>query len=444
MKQLIALSLLALASLLAVPGPSRAQLLPQYQTEHLDGIVAVVNGQVVLESQMEQAVTTVKRQFAGDPSKLPPPDVLEQQVLDRLVLQDLQVQHAHRMGIRVTQGEMMHAVETIAQQNGISARQLSQSLQQRGISMASFQRQVSEQILVQKLRQQVLLQQVHVTDTEIDNLLNSPGFNSGEAHLAHIIIPVPQGASAEDIAKARQQADKVTQAVATGMDFSAAAMRWSQAPDALDGGDLGWVSLGSLPQQFADLVASLKPGQVTPPLRDPAGYQIFKLIDTRDEAPTIVTEYHARHLAIRSDALTTEAQAKAKIENLRAKITSGKASFADVARTESDDDTTANLGGDMGWFPINAWGTAVATALQTLADGEVSPPFEAGGAWHIVELLATREEDRTTEAQRKRARQVIENRKSKDAYANFLRQLRADAYIDIRLAGHGDGDDQTS
>lgn len=438
MKYFIAASLLAVATLVALPGNAQAQLLPQYQTAHLDGIVAVVNNEVVLESELSQAMATVKRQFSGDPSQLPPANVLKQQVLDRLVLQDLQVQRARRMGIRIAQGEVRRAVAGIAQKNNVSTRQMATALSQRGSSMAAFQQQIAEQIMVQKLRQQVLRQKVHVTESEIDNLLNSPAFNAGEVHLAHIVIPVPQGAGAAEIAAARQQATKVARAVATGMDFTTAAMRWSQAPDALEGGDLGWRSMSEMSPQFAELLAGMQPGDVTAPLRDPGAFQIFKVIDTRESAPTIVTQYHARHIAIRPDALTTETQAQRKIEQLRQRIVDGEASFKDVAQAESEDDTTANTGGDMGWFQINDWGTAVATQLKLLDDGEVSPPFKAGGAWHIIKRLGSREKDRTTEARRERARLAIENRKAKDVYDNFLRQLRAEAYVDVRVGKPGD------
>ncbi len=439
MKQIILSSLLAVAGIVAAPAAIHAQLLPQYQTHELDHIVAVVEDQVVLESELDQAIATVRQQFQDDPSKLPPEATLRKQVLDRLILQKLQAQRAHDMGIRVTQDDVNRAISGIAQQNGISPQQMREALAQQGISMGAFQQQIADQILVQKLRQQVLQQQVNVTDAEIDNMLDSPGFKAGEVHLAHITIQVPQGAGPDDIAKAQQTANEVEQALKSGMDFNAAAIRYSQAQDALEGGDLGWRRLSEMPPSFADVIGSMKPGQVTPPLRDPGGFHIIKLIATRKSPPTIVTEYHARHISIHPDALTNNAQAKARIENLRQEIVSGKATFAKVAEAESDDDATANQGGDMGWFPLDGWGQSVATQLQKLKDGEISQPFEAGGDWHIIERLGQREQDRTTEARRDQARQAIENRKSEDVYNNFLRELRAQAYVDIRLDGAKSG-----
>lgn len=433
MKQIIVMSMLACAGILATPANAHAQLLPQYQQQNrqLDSIIAVVEDQVVLESELDQAIATVKQQFQSDPSKLPPEATLRKQVLDRLILQKLQVQRAHDMGIRVTQDDVNNAIGGIAQQNGLSSAQMRDALAQQGLSMAAFQQQIADQILVQKLRQQVLQQKVQVTDSEIENLLSSPGFKAGEAHLAHITINVPQGATADDISAARAKAVEVEQALASGMDFGAAAIRYSQAPDALEGGDLGWRSLSEMPPQFADVIGKMKVGQVTPPMRDPGGFHIIKLVDQRDQPATVVTEFHARHISVKPDTFTTDAQAEAKIKNLRKQIVDGKATFADIAKSDSDDDTTANQGGDMGWFPLDGWGEAVATQIQQLKDGEISPAFKAGDSWHIIKRLGKREQDRTDEARRQKARQAIENRKSEDVYNNFLRELRAQAYVDI-------------
>ncbi len=433
MKQIILTSLLALSGILASPAGVHAQLLPQYQDQQLDNIVAVVEEHVILESELDQAIATVKQQFQTDPAKLPPEATLRRQVLDRLILQQLQVQRANSMGIRVTQDDVNNAIGGIAKENGLTLSQMRDALDQQGLSMAGFQQQIADQIMVQKLRQQILQQKVRVTDSEIDNLLNSTGFKAGEVHLAHITINVNQGASADEITAARDKADQVEKALESGMDFNAAAIRYSQAPDALEGGDLGWRSLNEMPPQFADVIGKLQTGQITPPLRDPGGFHIIKLVGQRDRGATVVTEYHARHISVRPDALTTEAQAKAKIENIRAQIVDGKVKFADIAKTDSDDDTTANQGGDMGWFPLDGWGQAVAVQLEQLKDGDISQPFDAGGSWHIIKRLGKRDEDRTIETRRQQAQQAIENRKSEDVYSNFLRELRAQAFVDIRI-----------
>ena len=413
--------------------PAQAQLLPQHQTESLDAIVAVVDDDVILRSELNEAVATVLEQFSGAQSQLPPRDVLEHQVLERLILQRLQVQHANEMGVRVTQNDVENAIAGIAQQNGLSPDQLRMAIASQGGTFASFQEQVAEQILVQNMRQQVL-SSVQVTDSEIDNLIASPTFQAGQVHLAHIAINLPQGANASDIAQAQAEASEVQKALQDGMDFHAAAIRYSQAPDALEGGDLGWRSLDEIPPAFVPVIQELKPGEITAPLRGPEGFQILKLVDQRTQSGTVVTEYHARHILVRPHALLSPEQAEQKIRDLRHRIVDENADFAELAKKNSDDDTTANVGGDMGWFPIDAWGTTVAGQLQQLGENEVSQPYEVGGGWDIVQLLGKREQDRTAEVQREMARQAIENRKAEDTYNNFLRDLRARAYIEDRLA----------
>lgn len=417
----------------AAAWPAQAQLLPQLQTEPLDAIVAVVDDDVILRSELDEAIATVLQQFSGNPSQLPPRDVLEHQVLERLILQRLQVQHANDMGVRVTQNDVDNAIAGIAQQNGMSPDQLRMAVAGQGGSYASFQQQVAEQILVQNLRQQVL-SSVQVTDSEIDNLIASPTFKAGQVRLAHIAINLPQGASAGDIAQAQAKAGEVQKALQDGMDFQAAAIRYSQAPDALEGGDLGWRSLDEIPPAFVPVIQGLKPGETTAPLRSPEGFQILKLVDQRAQSGTVVTEYHARHILVRPNALLSPAQAEEKIRDLRRRIVEEHADFAALAKKNSDDDTTANVGGDMGWFPVDGWGTLVAAQLQQLGENEVSQPYEVGGGWDIIQLLGKREQDRTAEVQRELARQAIENRKAEDTYNNFLRDLRARAYIEDRLA----------
>lgn len=440
MKHLVLTLLIALVGLVAAPQPVSAQLLPQYQSTPIDGIVAVVDDDVILRSELDQAVGTVMRQFTGNPSQLPPHDVLEHQVLERLILQRLQVHRANDMGIRVTQSDVEQAIGSIAEQNHMSPDQLRGAVTSDGTSFASFQTQVADQILVQKLRGQVL-SNIQVTDSEIDNLIASPTFKAGQVRLAHIAINLPQGASADDIAKAQAKAEEVEKAIAGGMDFNAAAIRFSQAPDALEGGDLGWRSLDEVPPSFVPVVQKLQVGEVTQPLRSPDGFQILKLVDQRKQGNAVVKEYHARHILLRPNALRDDAQTEARIRDLYQQLTQHHGDFAKLAKANSDDDTTANVGGDMGWFPLNAWGSGVAAVLDKLAANGISEPFQVGGGWDIIQLLGTREQDRTKEVERENARQAIENRKAEDTYNNFLRDLRAQAYIEDRLAkpaGSGD------
>jgi peptidyl-prolyl cis-trans isomerase SurA len=217
------------------------------------------------------------------------------------------------------------------------------------------------------------------------------------------------------------------------MDFNAAAIRYSDASDALEGGDLGWRHIDEIPPAFADIVARMKPGDVTPPMRGPTGFHILKLVGQRAPGKQVVTEFHARQILIKPSELVTPAQAEQKARDLYQQLTAKHADFAKLAKEDSDDDTTANAGGDMGWFQEGAWGQLITQELDKLKDGEVSPPFKSEMGWHLIQRLGTRQADRTDEMRRNQAREAIGNRKAEQAYEDYLRQLRSSSYVDIRV-----------
>ena len=413
---------------------AHAQLLapaPNSGPQPLDRIVAVVNDDPILQSQLDQAVQTIQQQYASHPDQLPPIDVLRRQVLDRLILMRLQVQKAEDDNIGISDADVDQAVAQVAQQNHMTPDQLRAAVEQNGSSFAAFRDQLADQLMAQKLHDQVVHDQVTVTDSEITNLLNSPSYKAGEVHLAHIQISIPSGASAADIQAAENKAKQALDAIHKGMDFHAAAIRYSDAPDALDGGDLGWRRMDEIPPAFADVIGSMKPGDVSSALRGPTGFHIIKLIAQRAPQQDLVTEYHARQILIRPTELVSPAQAEQKARDLYQQITVKHADFAKLAKDDSDDTTTANLGGDMGWFPQQAWGSTIAQQLAQLKDGEVSQPFQSEAGWHILQLLGTRKSNLTTQIQRDQARQAIGNRKADEVYENFLRDLRASAYVRI-------------
>jgi peptidyl-prolyl cis-trans isomerase SurA len=434
MKQILLPILFSLA-LLGMPS-AHAQLLPGVQgnqPQMIDRIVAVVEGDVILQSDLDQAVAAVRHQYANNPQQLPPQDVLERQVLDRLILMKLQEQRASDQGVRVSDTEIDAAVGNVAEQNNMTTDQLRAAIEQQGSSYEAFRRQIADQIVVQKLRSSVIHDSVQITDAEVNNLLNSAAFKAGEVHLAHIQIGLPDGPSAQDIAAAQAKADQAEQDLKGGMDFNAAAIRYSDASDALDGGDLGWRHMDEIPPAFADLVARMKPGDVTPPLRGPTGFHILKLVGQRAPGKDVVTEFHARQILIKPSELVTPAQAEQKADDLYRQITAKHADFAKLAKEDSDDDTTANVGGDMGWFQKGAWGGLIDQQLAQLKDDEVSHPFKSKMGWHLLQRLGTRQVDRTDETQRNQARQAIGNRKAEQVYEDYLRELRSTSYVDIRV-----------
>ena len=435
MKQPLALFLFAIATATTVL-PAHAQLLPQAAgaqggDQRLDRIVAVVDDGIILQSELNEAVRSVQQQYASEPGQLPPQDVLQRQVLDRLVLMKLQVQRADDQGIRVSDADVDQAVAAVAQQNKMAPEQLRAAVEQEGSSFAAFRQQLSDQLVAQRLHESVVRDQVSISDSEINNLLASPTYKAGEVHLAHIQVSVPSGGNANDIQAAQKKALDAIDAIKGGMDFKAAAIRYSDAQDALDGGDLGWRRMDEVPPAFVDAITSLKPGDVTPALRGPTGFHILKLIDQRQPQRQVVTEYHARQILIKPSELMTPEQARQKAEDLYSQITAKHGDFAALAKDNSKDDTTANAGGDMGWFPQDAWGGAIAQQVTQLKDNQVSQPFQTEAGWHILQLLGTRQSDRTQDIERDQARQAIGNRKAEQAYEDYLREMRSSAYIRI-------------
>ncbi len=431
MKQPFALFLLAIATATALP--THAQLLPQAATgkQPLDRIVAVVDEGVILQSELNEAVRSVQQQYARNPGQLPPMDVLQRQVLDRLILMRLQVQRADDQGIRVSDADVDKAVAAVAQQNRMSSEQLRAAVEQDGSSWAAFRHQLGDQLVAQRLHDSVVRDQVSITDSEINNMLASPTYKAGEVHLAHIQVSVPAGASAADIKAAQDKATQAIDAIKGGMDFHAAAIRYSDGQDALDGGDLGWRRLDEIPPAFADAVAGMKAGDVTPAMRGPTGFHILKLIEQRAPSRQVVQEFHARQILIKPSELLTPEQAHQKAEDLYSRIVNKHEDFTKLAKENSKDDTTANNGGDMGWFAQGDWGSIIGEKLGEMKDGQVSQPFQSEAGWHVLERLGTRQSDRTDEMERNQARQAIGNRKAEQVYDDYLREMRSSAYVNI-------------
>ena len=431
MKKLVAV-FCVLFSVFAGAPVARAQMLA---VEPLDRIVAVAEDDVILQSELDRSVSQILAQYRNTPQQLPPRDVLNRQVLDRLIMMRLQVQRAQSTGIRVTDTEIDQAMQRIAQQNHIEVGQLRSSLAHDGVDFDDFRKTLRDELLVQRLRQRVMQGVGAVTDAEVDTVLASGSVKTSEVHLAHILIGLPDGASAQQIQQAKDKADDVKKQIDGGMDFTAAAIRYSGAPDALDGGDLGWRRIDSVPEAFAQIAENLQPGQVSQIVRAPNGFHILKMVDKRSNAKQMVTEYHARHIEIAVSELVASDEAQKKVADLRRRVVDNHEDFAKLAKEFSQDPQSAALGGDMGWFPIEQYGTKVAEVLAALKENDVSQPFQSDIGWHIVQLLGKRETDRTEQNKREQAREIIRNRKADDEYENFLRTIRSDAFIEVRLPG---------
>lgn len=402
----------------------------------IDRIAAVVDEDVILKTELDRAVANILSQYAGRNDQLPPRDVLEKQVLERLILLKIQVAQAQGTGVRVTDQEIDQAIAGIAQSNKISVEQLRQQLARDGSSYTDFRASIRDELLVQRLRQRFAQTRITVSDAEVDSALAAQANTGAQYHLAHILVALPEGATPEQIATAQKKVDGVKALIDKGeMDFNAAAVRYSDSPNALEGGDLGWRNADEIPAAFSDLMKQMKPGQVTAPLRGPSGFQLLKLVEVRDasqSAPQMVTQYHARHLLVRVSDQVSDAQAKAKAQTLRARIAGG-AKFEDVVKESSEDLSTQNKGGDLGWFMKDEFGPEFGGAVASLADDEVSQPIHTSAGYHIVQRLGTRQSDVADQSKRAQVQETIGRRKLEEEWNRFLREKRGEAYVDFRV-----------
>jgi peptidyl-prolyl cis-trans isomerase SurA len=414
----------------AAPHTALAQAMP---SEPLDRIVAVVDEDVVLQSELDRQVSRVTTQYANSPQQLPPRDVLEHQVLERLILQKLQVTRADSSGVKASDAEIDQALTGLAAQNKMDLTQLRAAIQAQGMDYEQFRRGVRDELVVQHLRQRVVQSRVQVSDAEVDTVIQNGSMHKGQLHLGYILISVPDGATPDQIETARKKADETKQQIDGGMDFAAAAIRYSDAPNALEGGDLGWRNIDELPQAFAQATDAMQDGQVSAPIRGPNGFHIIKMLGKRaDAGAQVVTEYNARHILIKVTELVSSEQAEKAAGAARQKVVGGE-DFAKVAKELSQDTTTARLGGELGWFAGDAYGTQVGKLIQTMKKGEISQPFQTDAGWHVMQLVDTRSTDKTNDVQRDQAKNMVFQRKAEDEYESFLRQLRSEAYIEIRL-----------
>lgn len=414
------------------------------QVAPIDGIAVVVDEDVILQSELDRAVSNIRAQYAGRTEQLPPPDVLERQVAERLVLLKLQVARADSTGVRVTSQEVDQTINAIAAQNQVNVDQLAVQLAQDGTSMPQFRESIRDELLVQRLRQRLAQTQISVSDAEVDTALAAQHGSGLQFHLAHILVALPEGATPEQIATAQSKIEGIQDLIRRGeMDFAAAAVRYSDSPNALEGGDLGWRSNDEIPSAFADLVRNMSPGQVTDPIRGPSGFQLLQVVESRDASqaePGLVTQYQASHILIRVDDNASAAEAKAKADTLHARLVGG-ADFAELATEESQDPSSQARGGDLGWFTRDQFGPDFGTEVASLADGDISAPFRTQAGWHIIKRTGTRQSDVGDESQRDQVRETIGRRKLEDEWNRFIGEMRGEAFVDFRTGAAAADDD---
>jgi len=400
--------------------------------QKMDEIVAIVDEGVILRSELESTMQNVLSQIRARGERRPPPQVLQQQVLERLIMNKVQIQRAEQTGVRVTDQEVDRSLSDVARQNGLSLIELRRAVEADGLDFNEFREDVRHQLLTSKLQQRIVESMDQVTDTEVEMLLESDQFGNDEYHISQIALQVPQGASPAETREARERIASIRQEIVNGMGFAEAAVNYSDAADALEGGEVGWRNLNTMPRQIADQVRNLGEGGISEPILGNGSVLLVKVNERRPRGEVIVDEFRARHIMIQPSELVSPEDAQNLIQNLHAQIEDG-AEFEALAREFSDDERTRNLGGLMDWFPESAYGQTIQAVCESLDPGEVSQPFQTRDGWHLIKLEDLRESDITEESLRAEARELIVQQRSQEEIDRVLRQMRDESYVEVLL-----------
>jgi peptidyl-prolyl cis-trans isomerase SurA len=401
----------------------------------LDRIVAVVNNDVITQIELDKELDTIKLQLRQQNISMPPEETLRKQVLERLVINKIQLQLADANGIRVDDETLNNTISNIASQNNLSLSGFRDALEKEGLDFAQFRENIRKEIIMRRISQRNVNSRITITDQEIDNFIANQkiqGDAEDEYRLGHILIGLPETAGPDEIQKTRQQAQDILEKLRKGADFSQTAVSVSEGRQALEGGDLGWRKIGELPSLFAEIVPSMKIGEISDIIRSSNGFHIIKLVDYRGAKPHIVNETRVRHILIKPDELTSDDDARALLMNLKQQVLNGK-DFSKLAQEYSDDKTSAANGGDLGWITPGKMVPDFEKVMETLKPGEISDPFKTRFGWHIVQVNDRKEVDDTEAYTRSRIRELLFQRKVEEEQMNWLRRIRDEAYVEYRL-----------
>ena len=429
--------LVVLVALLALPSPAAAQTRDMSSTGvALDRVVAIVNEGIVLQSQLDTQTTLIEDRLREQGSQLPPADVIRQQVLERLILQEIQVQRAGRLGVQVPDEMLNEALRDVAQRNNIPFEQMPVALEAQGIDYATYREEMRREIMLSMLRQRDVFPRIYVSPRELDQALERDAGQAGvntEFDVSHILLSLPESATAEEMAKVEDLARDIRRRADQGEDFGQLALAYSKAQSALERGKLGWRRLGQLPQFIADLVAKLQPGQVSDPVRAPTGFHLVRLDGTRggDSGPVMVEQIHARHILMRPNEVQDDATTRQRLAALRDRILAGE-DFGALASVTSEDPGSATRGGDLGWAVPGTYDPQFEEVLASLAENEISEPFRTQFGWHIVQMLGKRTHDQSDELRRQRVLTALRESKVDEETELWLRRMRDEAYVEIR------------
>jgi peptidyl-prolyl cis-trans isomerase SurA len=402
----------------------------------LDYIVAIVNEDVITRKELDEAIKLGISRLQQQGMPLPDSPTLEKQVLESVITKKIQVQHAQEVGLSITEGELDETIQRIAEDNKLSLPEFHAALENDGIRYSKFREEIRDEMIMARLKEREVRNQVNVTEGEVDNYLQTQDSNTGgqdEYRLAHILILVTENMNSSQIQQRSERAEMAAVKINDGVDFSQVAAEFSDATDAKSGGIIEWRPIAQLGPMFAKMLESLNPGDVTPIIQSPNGFHIFKLLGRRaQETPiVIIDQTHSRHILIKINELTSEGEAKLKIQKIKERLDGGE-DFAELAKLYSED-TSASSGGDLGWLSPGDTVPEFEKTMNALLPGQVSNPVKSQFGWHLIQVLERRTQDVSVNRRRQEARQAIRNKKTDVVIQEWLRQLRDQAYIEYRL-----------
>ncbi|WP_462321893.1 peptidylprolyl isomerase [Halochromatium sp.] len=407
----------------------------QGRIQPLDAIVAVVNDDVIVQSELDTQIDLLIPELQARDAAIPDPAVLEEQVLDQLILERLQMQRAQTLGLEVDEATLNEALTNIAARNGMGLMELREALEANQISFEAFRDDTRRQIITSRLQQEEVVKEVRISEPEVDRFVETERdslITRSEVRLSHILIALPEGASPAQVEEARSEAQSIARRLRQGEDFASLARAKSDGGRAQEGGDLGWFPIGEVPSLAAQPAQSLGRGELTDPIRSPSGFHIIKVSDIKGDTPEPITQTKARHILIRTSEVVSSEDAQRRLEQLRLRIVGGD-DFATLARSHSDDTGSALNGGDLGWVSPGDTVPAFEREMDALSPGEISQPFESPFGWHIVQVNERRDQDTADELLRLRAKEALRMRKAEEAKELWLQRLKDEAYLEVRL-----------
>lgn len=433
MKQTLTVIQILLIGLLFLSAP----LVNAQQTgvEEVDHIVAIVNEDVVVKSELNNEIGKVVSDLRQQQKRLPAREVIERQVLDRLILKKLQLAAAERVGINISEDILAQTIGNIARRNKLSLSQMRNALESEGINFRRFKNNLREQMSIQQLKEQEVVRRIRVTEQEVNAFLarqSSGDLQRTHYLLYHILIETPEGASSDQLASGKEKAERIVGELRAGADFQTTALSESDGRQALEGGNLGWRAANQLPTTFIEQIGTMERGAISNPIRTPSGYHIIKLEDYKGGDRQIVMQTKVRHILLTTNEVTSNEDALTRLEQLRKRILGGDA-FDALARSHSDDKSSAIKGGELGWINPGDTLALFEEEIGKLKIDEIGEPFQTEFGWHLVQVLDRREHDSTQEVQKAKARKAIQKRKANEQSELYLRRLRDEAYVEILL-----------